>query len=115
LPRRRGADKVKACWAGGTAQFYNKQGRDSSGIVPALEYETVRNQIVNVFQNLTDSHPSWKTGGCGYPQERGAMGCRWQRSLHPSRSGDVVVVLRPPYQYDAATPESRIAFSRFFG
>jgi hypothetical protein len=34
---------------------------------------------------------------------------------HPSRSGDVVVVLRPPYQYDAATPESRIAFSQFFG
>ena len=25
-------------------------------------------------------------------------------SLHPSRSGDVVVVLRPPYQFDAATP-----------
>jgi hypothetical protein len=22
LPRRRGADKVKACWAGGTAQLY---------------------------------------------------------------------------------------------
>ena len=27
-------------------------------------------------------------------------------SLHPSRSGDVVVVLRPPYQFDAATPGS---------
>src|SRR3990172_4955355 len=36
-------------------------------------------------------------------------------SLHPNRSGDVVVVLRPPYQFDAATPGQRIAFSQFFG
>ena len=36
-------------------------------------------------------------------------------SLHPSRSGDVVVVLRPPYQFDAATLGQRIAFSQFFG
>src|SRR5262249_9739734 len=36
-------------------------------------------------------------------------------SLHPTRSGDVVVVLRPPYQSDAGTPGQRIAFSQFFG
>jgi 2',3'-cyclic-nucleotide 2'-phosphodiesterase (5'-nucleotidase family) len=36
-------------------------------------------------------------------------------SLHPSRSGDVVIVTRPPYQFDAATPGQRIAFSQFFG
>ena len=36
-------------------------------------------------------------------------------SLHPSRSGDVVVVSRPPYQSDAATPGQTIAFSQFFG
>src|SRR4030095_8068105 len=36
-------------------------------------------------------------------------------SLHPGGSGDVVVVLRPPYQFDAATPGQRIAFSQFFG
>ena len=36
-------------------------------------------------------------------------------SLHPNRSGDVVVVLRPPYQFDAATPGQRIAFCQFFG
>ena len=27
----------------------------------------------------------------------------------------MVVVLRPPYQFDAATPGQRIAFSQFFG
>ena len=36
-------------------------------------------------------------------------------SLHPTRSGDVVVVLRPPYQFDAATLGKTIAFSQFFG
>ena len=36
-------------------------------------------------------------------------------SLHPTRSGDVVVVFRPPYQTDAATPGQTIAFSQFFG
>src|ERR671924_56943 len=35
--------------------------------------------------------------------------------LPPNRSGDVVVALRPPYQWDAATPGQRIAFSQFFG
>ena len=36
-------------------------------------------------------------------------------SLHPNRSGDVVVVLRPPYQSDAGTPTMKIALSHFFG
>ena len=36
-------------------------------------------------------------------------------ALHPNRSGDVVVVFRPPYQSDAATPGQLIAFSQFFG
>ena len=36
-------------------------------------------------------------------------------SLHPSRSGDVVVVFRPPYQTDAQTPGQLVAPSQFFG
>ena len=36
-------------------------------------------------------------------------------SLHPNRSGDVVVVLRPPYQSDAGTDGQAIALSHFFG
>ena len=36
-------------------------------------------------------------------------------SLHPNRSGDVVVILRPPYQSDAGTPDQTIALSHFFG
>src|SRR5678809_52350 len=36
-------------------------------------------------------------------------------SLHPNRSGDVVVVTRPPYQSDAGTSGQAIALSHFFG
>ena len=36
-------------------------------------------------------------------------------SLHPNRSGDVVVVTRPPYQADAGTNGQVIALSHFFG
>ena len=36
-------------------------------------------------------------------------------SLNPTRSGDVVVVAQPPYQFDASTPGKVIAPSGFFG
>ena len=36
-------------------------------------------------------------------------------SLHPNRSGDVVVVLMPPYQSDAGTANQAIFLSHFFG
>ena len=36
-------------------------------------------------------------------------------ALHPNRSGDVVVVFRPPYQTDAQTPGQLVAPSQFFG
>ncbi|HEX9093444.1 MAG TPA: 5'-nucleotidase C-terminal domain-containing protein, partial [Coriobacteriia bacterium] len=36
-------------------------------------------------------------------------------SLHPNRSGDLAVILRPPYQSDAGTNNVAIALSHFFG
>jgi hypothetical protein len=35
--------------------------------------------------------------------------------MHPSRTGDVVVILAPPYQFDTSTPGKVIAPSMFFG
>ena len=47
--------RAKACWAGGTAQIYlNLAGRDPRGVVPAADYEAVRNEIIGAFQNLSD-------------------------------------------------------------
>jgi 2',3'-cyclic-nucleotide 2'-phosphodiesterase (5'-nucleotidase family) len=129
--------RAKACWAGGTAQIYiNLAGRDPAGIpindpapappsttcpcvngpqVSAANYEAVRTQIINAFQNLTDpANPGKQVVLAIYKKEQ-LRAIDGTDSLHPNRSGDVVVVLRPPYQFDAATPGQTIAFSQFFG
>jgi len=108
--------KAKACWAGGTAQIYvSLAGRDPGGVVPAADYETVRNQIISAFQNLTDPANPGKQVVLKIMKKEELRDVDGSDSLHPDRSGDVVVVTRPPYQFDAAPPGQRIAFSQFFG
>lgn len=103
-------NNAKACWAGGTAQIY------VNTVLPAgTTYAQVRTAIVNAFNNLTDpANPGAQVVERVMLKEdlRNVDGVD---SLHPNRSGDVVVVLRPPYQFDAATLGQRIAFSQFFG
>ncbi len=129
---------AKACWAGGTAQIHiNLAGRDPAGSVlqpvpavtpavtscpcsngpqvPSNQYETVRNQIIETFENLTDPANPGKQVVLDIIKKEDLRDVDGSDSLHPSRSGDITVVLRPPYQFDAATPGSRIAFSQFFG
>jgi 2',3'-cyclic-nucleotide 2'-phosphodiesterase (5'-nucleotidase family)/predicted AlkP superfamily pyrophosphatase or phosphodiesterase len=108
--------KAKACYAGGTAGIYvDLAGRDAPGTVPAAEYEAVRTQIVNAFQSLTDpANPGKQVVERVFKKEE-LLNVDGTDALNPTRSADVVVVLRPPYQFDAATPGTRIAFSQFFG
>ena len=117
LPRsRRARARAKVCWAGGTAQIHiNLAGRDPGGVVPAADYETVRNQIISGLPEPDRPGEPGQAGRAQHPQEGRARNVDGTDSIHPSRSGDVTVVLRPPYQYDAATPGQRIAFSQFFG
>jgi 2',3'-cyclic-nucleotide 2'-phosphodiesterase (5'-nucleotidase family) len=98
---------AKACWAGGTAQVYiNPTGGD---------YETVRTQVIDAFQSLTDpANPGAQVVLQIFKKEE-LRNVDGSDSLHPNRSGDVVVVLKPPYQFDAATFGETIAFSQFFG
>ncbi len=124
------ATKVKECHAGGTVQFYlDLAGRDPAGAflsgnacpcanepqVPAADYNAVRNTIKNYFLNLTDpANPGKKVvEKVFFKEELGNVD--GTNSFHPNRSGDVVVVFRPPYQSDAATPGQLFAFSQFFG
>lgn len=122
-----GLFQVKACYAGGTAQIYiNLAGRDPNPLtgsppppdpnqVPAAEYEAFRSEIVAAFENLSDpANPNARVVERVLLKEE-LRNIDGSDSLHPSRSGDVVVVLRPPYQFDAATANQRIAFSQFFG
>ncbi|MGH9261174.1 MAG: alkaline phosphatase family protein, partial [Acidimicrobiales bacterium] len=90
--------QAKACWAGGTAQIYiSLAGRDPGGIVPAVDYETVRDQIVAAFEGITDpANPGAQVVDAVFRQEE-LRDVDGTDALHPSRSGDVVVVLRPAY------------------
>lgn len=107
---------AKACWTGGTAQIHvNLAGRDPGGTVAAQDYEAVRDQIIAAFQALVDpSNPGKPVVAAIFKKEelRNVDGAD---ALHPTRSGDVVVVARPPYQFDRPTPGQRIAASGFFG
>lgn len=108
--------KAKACWAGGTAEIYiNLIGRDPTGVVPAADYETVRNQIIDAFQNLTDPANPGKPVVLAIYKKEQLRNIEGTDALHPTRSGDVVVVLRPPYQFDSPTFGQTIAYSLFFG
>jgi 2',3'-cyclic-nucleotide 2'-phosphodiesterase (5'-nucleotidase family) len=117
---------VKVCYAGGTAQLYiDLAGRDPAGAgtpplnapqVPAGDYETVRNNLINYFQNLDDPNlPGQQQVVLKVMKKEELRNVDGTDSLHPNRSGDVIVVFRPPYQTDASTPGQLIAFSQFFG
>lgn len=106
------SDFVKACWAGGTAQFYLNPALAASGSATAT---AVISAVVQAFTNLTDTVNTTATVTSTVLLKSQLRNVDGSDSLHPNRSGDVVVVLRPPYQYDAATLTQTIAFSHFFG
>jgi 2',3'-cyclic-nucleotide 2'-phosphodiesterase (5'-nucleotidase family) len=103
-------DIAKACWAGGTIQIYVNPNRLQSTANPSFPtYAQVRTAIVNAFNALG---PSVVLKVMLKEDLRNVDG---SDSLHPNRSGDVVVVLKPPYQSDAGTNGQAIALSHFFG
>src|SRR5262249_12001680 len=70
---------------------------------------------VNAFQGLTDPASPSATVVAKVLKKEELRNVDGSDSLHPNRSGDVVVVLRPPYQSDAGTNGQAIALSHFFG
>jgi 2',3'-cyclic-nucleotide 2'-phosphodiesterase (5'-nucleotidase family) len=103
-------DLAKACWAGGAIQIYVNPTLPSG-----TTYEEVRTAVIDAFQNLTDPANPDKQVISKIMKKEELRNVDGSDSLHPNRSGDVVVVTRPPYQSDAGTPGQRIAFSQFFG
>jgi 2',3'-cyclic-nucleotide 2'-phosphodiesterase (5'-nucleotidase family) len=101
---------AKACWAGGTAQIYV-----NSTLPAGTTYEQVRTAVINAFQSLTDPANPGAQVVLKIMKKEELRNVDGSDSLHPNRSGDVVVVLKPPYQFDAATLGQTIAFSQFFG
>jgi 2',3'-cyclic-nucleotide 2'-phosphodiesterase (5'-nucleotidase family)/predicted AlkP superfamily phosphohydrolase/phosphomutase len=104
------ADLAKACWAGGTTQIY------VNPTLPAgITYEAVRTAIINKWNALTDPDTPGRQVLLKVMRKEELRNVDGTDALHPNRSGDVVVVSRPPYQFDAATLDKTIAFSQFFG
>ncbi|HKP51023.1 MAG TPA: 5'-nucleotidase C-terminal domain-containing protein [Chloroflexia bacterium] len=116
-PANRAASKAVAYIAGGTANVYvNLKDREVGGVVAAADYETVRTQIIDAFNKLTDGGA--KVTGAVLKKEEartipssGGPINYW----HPTRTGDVVVILTPPYQFDAPTTGQVIADAPFYG
>jgi 2',3'-cyclic-nucleotide 2'-phosphodiesterase (5'-nucleotidase family) len=110
------SDITKACWAGGTIQIYINPARLKSSANPSFPtYEEVRTAVRTAFQNLTDPANPGKQVILKILNKEELRNVDGSDSLHPNRSGDVVVVTRPPYQSDAGTPNQAIALSHFFG
>jgi 2',3'-cyclic-nucleotide 2'-phosphodiesterase (5'-nucleotidase family)/predicted AlkP superfamily phosphohydrolase/phosphomutase len=103
-------DLAKACWAGGAIQIYVNPTLPSG-----TTYEEVRTAAINAFQNLRDpADPDAEVVDRIFKKEE-LRNVDGTDALHPNRSGDVVVALRPPYQSDAGTAGVKIAHSEFFG
>jgi 2',3'-cyclic-nucleotide 2'-phosphodiesterase (5'-nucleotidase family)/predicted AlkP superfamily phosphohydrolase/phosphomutase len=112
-------DITKACWAGGTIQIYINPNRLKNAAQPSSvnfpTYEEVRTAVRNAFQAISDPANPGKQVVLTIMNKEDLRNVDGSDSLHPSRSGDVVVVLRPPYQSDAGTAGQVIAISHFFG
>src|SRR4051812_21587804 len=103
-------DLSKACWAGGTIQIYV-----NTTLPTGITYAAVRTAVTNALQNLTDPANPGKQVIMKIMNKEELRNVDGPDSLHPNRSGDVVVVTMPPYQSDAGTNGVTIALSHFFG
>lgn len=107
---------AKACATGASANIYvNLIDRDVPGGVANENYDAVRQQIVDAFTSFTDpDNPDYPVvAEVLLREEVGQM--FGPTAVHPSRTGDVVVILNPPYQFDSAAPGQAISPSVFFG
>jgi 2',3'-cyclic-nucleotide 2'-phosphodiesterase (5'-nucleotidase family)/predicted AlkP superfamily phosphohydrolase/phosphomutase len=110
-----GRTVAKACWAGATVQIYlNLKGRDPDGVLDPADYQGTVDKIASAYRGLTDP-------ASGKPLVEKVLtkaelaDVDGSDSLNPTRSGDVVVVTRVPYQFDGNTVGTLVAPSRFFG
>lgn len=94
--------QARAYVSGGTAQVYiSLAGRNPGGVVPAEDYEAVRQCIVDAFLALGPSMVERVL----VREEAAAIDVGdgvTMSMLHPARTGDVIVFAAPPYQFDAA-------------
>ncbi len=124
--------KAKACWAGGTVQVYlNVAGRDPAGggftQVAAADVDATVAAIKAKYLGLTDPNDwthdgnaeDWTMIDRAYTKAEARYipigGSQTADMANATRTGDLVAFAYPPYQFDAETPGTLVAFSHFFG
>ncbi len=110
-----GGTVAKQCEAGATTQIYlNLKGRDPDGTLDPAQYQATVDKIVNAYRNLRDPRTGQKIVEAVFTKAQMAN-VQGSDSLNPTRTGDVVVVSKVPYEFDGATPGTLVAPSKFFG
>jgi predicted AlkP superfamily phosphohydrolase/phosphomutase len=96
---------AKACWVGGAAMIYlNVQGREPNGVIAPEDYEAVRDRVMAAWRNLRDAEGKPVAAAVFTSEEAGALPDGWATAsmAHPDKTGDVIVFLNLPYQFDFA-------------
>jgi 2',3'-cyclic-nucleotide 2'-phosphodiesterase (5'-nucleotidase family) len=95
---------VKVCWSGGTAHVYiNLDAREAAGSVAEEAYEPTRDAVIAAFEQLRDPASPDLPVVAAVLRKEDLRDVDGVDALHPSRTGDVVVTLAPPYRFDDAT------------
>ncbi|MGH2523113.1 MAG: alkaline phosphatase family protein, partial [Anaerolineales bacterium] len=96
---------AKACWVGGAAMIYlNVRGREPNGVIPPENYESVRNRVIAAWRGLKDE-AGRPVAAAVFTREQAAAlpdGGTSASMFHPHKTGDVIVFLNLPYQFDFA-------------
>jgi predicted AlkP superfamily phosphohydrolase/phosphomutase len=96
---------AKACWVGGAAMIYmNVRGREPNGVIAPGDYEAVRARIVAAWRSLKDEAGNAVAAAVFTAEEAAALPDGWTTAsmAHPDKTGDVIVFLNLPYQFDFA-------------
>jgi predicted AlkP superfamily phosphohydrolase/phosphomutase len=96
---------AKACWVGGAVMIYmNVEGREPYGVVAAEAYEAVRDEIVAAWTELRDEDDQLVAAAVYTSDQAADLPAGWGSAsmAHPDRTGDVIVFVNPPYQFDFA-------------
>jgi len=96
---------AKACWVGGAVMIYiNLQGREPHGVVKPSEYDAVRARLMAAWRGLKDADGTPVVAGVFTMEQAGSLPSGWARASMATadKTGDVIVFVNPPYQFDFA-------------
>lgn len=92
--------QLKACWDGQLAQIYvNLDGREAAGSVAEDALEVLQDEIAAAFTAVRASDAPDSAVVADVYRRDEARNVEGLDLLHPSRTGDVVVVLNSPYRF----------------